>query len=165
MNIGKEIALEAKKKNICNEWFQDMLKINNIEPLCAMFFLDDNWAMEKDFPNLEILRRFKGDSDQYGLHTDFCGKLENEPQSALFGNSDAEINYTGFFAGILNIRHNSKAKIKASDYAIIVVNILDNAFVEIETSGNAKVRIFQYGNNSNVKITGNVEINKGEWKK
>lgn len=165
MEIGKELAAAAKKKKLCKPFLADMAKATDIKPLCEMYFKGDDWAMENDFPSLETLRKFKGNSDQYGLHTDFVGGLENEQQTALFGDSDAKLNYTGFFAGVLNVRHNSKANIKASDYAIIVVNILDNAFVEIETSENAKVRVFQYGNNSNFKITGNVEIKEGKFEK
>lgn len=165
MEIGKELATAAKKQKLCKPWLAEMTKATDIKPLCEMYFKGDDWAMEKDFPSLEVLRKFKGESDQYGLHTDYTGELENQKQTALFGKSDAKLNYTGFFAGVLNIRHNSKAKIKASDYAIVVVNILDNAFVEIETSDNAKVRVFQYGNNSNFKITGNVEIKEGKFGK
>lgn len=165
MKVGKEIALSAKKKGICKEWFSSMLKQGDIRPLCAMYFKGDDWAMENDFPSLETLRKFKGNSDQYGLHTDFVGGLENEQQTALFGKSEAKLNYTDFFVGTLIVRHNSKAKITASGHAFLVVNILDNAFVEIEATESAKVSVFQYGNNSNFRITGNVEIKEGKFEK
>lgn len=165
MKIGKEIALSAKKKGICKEWFSSMLKQGDIRPLCAMYFKGDDWAMENDFPSLETLRKFKGNSDQYGLHTDFVGGLENEQQTALFGDSEAKLNYNEFFAGVLIVRHNSKAKITASGNAFLVINLLDSAFVEIEATENAKVSVYQYGNKSNFIITGNVEIIEKQWQK
>ena len=164
MNVGKEIALEAKKKNICKEWFSEMTKQSDIKKLCEMYFSGDDWSMKNDFPSLDILRKFKGNSGQYGLYTDFNGSLENKKNTALFGNSEATIVYSGYFAGTLIIRHDSKAKIKISENAYLVVNILDNAFVEIEATDHAKVHVFQYGKNSNLNITGNVEVIKKEWK-
>lgn len=165
MKIGKEIALSAKKKGICKEWFSSMLKQGGIRPLCEMYFKGDDWAMENDFPSLETLRKFKGNSNQYGLHTDFVGDLENERQTALFGDSGAKLNYNGFFAGVLIVRHNSKAEITASGNAFLVINLLDSAFVEIEATDSSKVIVYQYGNKSNFRITGNVEIKEGKWEK
>ena len=165
MNIGKEIALEAKKKNICKEWFSDMLNIDNIKPLCAMFFIDDNWAMEKDFPSLEVLRRFKGESDQYGLRTDFVGDLLNPEKTALFGNSKSLINYNGFSVSTLIVRHNSECEILASGDAFINVNILDNASVNIKCYENARVFVSNYSEKSKIESFGNVEINKSNFNK
>lgn len=165
MEIGKELAIAAKKQKLCKPYLADMTKATDIKPLCEMYFKGDDWAMEKDFPALEVLRKFKGESDAYGLHTDFKGDLENQNQTALFGKSDAKLNYTDFFVGTLILRHDSKVKITASGHAFLVVNILDNAFVEIETTDNAKVSVFQYGTNSNFRITGNVEIKEGKFGK
>ena len=164
MNVGKEIALEAKKKNICKEWFSEMTKQSDIKKLCEMYFKGDDWSMKNDFPSLDILRKFKGNSDQFGLHTDFNGLLKDKKNTALFGESEVTIDYSGYFAGTLIIRHDSKAKIQISENAYLVINLLDNAFVEIEATDHAKVHVFQYGKNSNFKITGNVEVIKKEWK-
>lgn len=163
--VGKTIASEARKAKLCKPWLAEMTKAEDIKPLCEMYFKGDDWAMEKDFPSLETLRKFKGETDPHGLHTDFKGMLENQKKTALFGKSEAKLKYTDFFVGTLIVRHGSKAKISASGHAFLVVNILDNAFVEIETTDNAKVRVFQYGTNSNFRITGNVEIKEGKFGK
>lgn len=163
--VGKQLASEARKAKLCKPWLAEMIKAEDIKPLCEMYFKGDDWAMEKDFPALEVLRKFKGESDQYGLHTDFKGDLENQKQTALFGKSNAKLNYTGFFAGVLIIRHDSNAKIEVSGNAFLIVNILDHAFAEIETFDNAKVNVFQYGTTSNFKITGNVKIKEGKFGK
>lgn len=165
MEIGKELATAAKKQKLCKPYLADMTKATDIKPLCEMYFKGDDWSMEKDFPSLEVLRKFKGKSDEYGLHTDFKGDLENERQTALFGKSEAKLNYTDFFAGVLIIRHNSKAKITLSGNSYLMLNLLDSATVEIEATENAKVSVFQYGNNSNFIITGNVEIKEGKFGK
>lgn len=168
MKIGKQIALSAKKctnVKVSQSCIKRLSVMQDIEPLCKMFFEQDNWAMENDFPNLEVLQKFKRESDQYGLHTDFKGKLDNQKKTALFGKSDVKLSYADFFVGSLIVRHESKAKITASGHAFLVINLLDSAFVEIEATENAKVSVFQYGTNSNFRITGNVEIKEGKWAK
>lgn len=164
MNVGKEIALEAKKDKICQEAFSRMSKMGDIKQLCALYFEGSDWAMEKDFPRLETLKKFKGNSDQYGLFTDYKGGINNVQRVALFGKSNAEVVCDDFFAGEMVVRHDSKAKIKASGYAIVVVNILDNAFVEVEVTENAKVSIYNYSKDANFRITGNVEVKEGKFK-
>lgn len=165
MKVGKEIALEAKKKGICKEWFSDMLKLNDVKPLCEMYFRGDDWAMENDFPDLSILRKFKGNSDKYGLHTDFEGEISNQHQTALFGNSVGTLNYDGYFAGNLIVRHNSKANIVVKDNAFLIVNILDNAEVRITTYGNGKAIVYNYHSTSVVMFDGNVEVKQANFEK
>lgn len=158
MVVGKEIALEAKKKGICKEWFQDMLKKNDIKPLCDMYFVGDDWAMENDFPDVNLIRRFKGNSNKYGLHADFIGVLENPINCALFGSSDAELLYEGFFAGKLIVRHESKAKITTKGDAFLLVNALDYANVTINALENSRVKVYNYSEKSNIIFLGNVEV-------
>ncbi len=164
MKIGKEIALEAKKKNICGEWSSEMLKQNDIKPLCDMYFKGDDWAMKNDFPGVETIRRFKGNSDQHGLYVDFRGEIENKEKTALFGNSDAELQYSGYFAGKLIIRHNSIAQVRATGNAVLYVNLLDNAIIDVSAEEKAKVVIYQYGKESQFTITGNVDVKEKKWK-
>lgn len=169
--VGKEIAAAAKKCEV-KPSAACIKKINsaeNIEPLCKMFFKEDNWAMENDFPSLETLRKFKGESDEFGLHTDFKGVVGlvkgTNQQAAFFGKSNAEIECDPFTAGVVIIRHDSKVKITAKENVFLVVNLLDNAFVEVEAGENSKVTVFQYGQKSNFRITGNVEIKEGKFEK
>lgn len=169
MKVGKEIALQAKKKAICKEWFASMMKQNDIKPLCDMYFRGSDWAMENDFPSLEILRRFKGKSDNYGLHTDFVGSVGllnsvKHQSIAFFGNSIADLICEPFAVCEIIIRHNSKIKIVAEEQAYLVVNLLDAATVEIEAE-NATVKVYQYGNTSQFTVSGNVEIIEKTWQK
>lgn len=169
--VGKEIAAAAKKCEV-KPSAACIKKINsaeNIEPLCKMFFKEDNWAMENDFPSLETLRKFQGKSDEFGLHTDFKGVVGfvkgTEQQAAFFGKSNAEIQCDPFTAGVVIIRHDSKLKIKADENVFLVVNLMDKAFVEIEAGESSKIVIHQYGTDSNFRITGNVEVKEGKFNK
>lgn len=163
MRVGKEMALQAKKDGICNDAFSKMCKMVDVKELCELYFSGSDWSMKNDFPRLEILKKFKGNSEQYGLYTDYNDTINNVQRVALFGSSNVEINCDGFFAGILIVRHNSRAKIKVSGNAILNINILDNSFVEIEADDDSAVNVYQYSEHSDFKIKGNVEVKKGKF--
>lgn len=167
--VGKELAAEARKAKICKPSLADISKADDIKPLCEMYFKGSDWSMEKDFPSLETLRKFKGESDVHGLHTDFKGTVGfvsgTQQNAAFFGKTDAQLDCAPFTVGEVVIRHDSKVKITAKENVILVVNLLDNGFVEVEAGENCNVTVFQYGQKSNFRITGNVEIKEGKFEK
>lgn len=160
----QEIYKQATENNICKEWREKMKADLSFKNLCEMYFNGDDWSMEKDFPNVETLRNFKGKTEVYGLFTDYVGMPNIISKMAFFGHSDVKLNYDGFSVSQLILRHSAKAKITASEYAIVILNILDNAEVEIEAIDNSRVEVFSYGN-SNIKYTGDVRITKSSFKK
>lgn len=160
----KQVYKQAVKNNLCMEWQGRMRADLSLKNLCKMYFSGDDWSMENDFPSLNILREFKGQSDKYGLYTDFSGKKTNEQDSAYFGISNILIGYNMYSVGKVIIRHQTKAKIIAKDHAIVIVNLLDNAELEIECYDKASVVVFCY-NNHNVKSIGNVKVQTSTFKK
>ena len=165
MNIGKEIAIDAKKYGLCAEWYKKMLAVTTYKQLADMYFDGDDWSMEKDFPSLSILRQHKGSILHYGLVVDSTEKFENNFRIAFFGNSESEISYSDYAVGNVIVRHQSKVKIKASGSSKVFVNLIDEARVEIETSENASVIIYNYGPRTNYHNQGNVTVKKSSWER
>ena len=165
MNIGKEIALEAKKYGLCAEWYKKMLAVTTYKQLAEMYFDGDDWSMEKDFPSLSILRKHKGSILPYGLVVDSTEKFVNNFRIAFFGNSESEISYSDYAVGNVIVRHQSKVKIKASGNAKVFVNLIDEARVEIEATENAEVFIYNYGQQTNYSNKGNVIVKRTSWER
>lgn len=165
MKIGKEIALLAKKKNLCEPWFIDMIKQEEFEPLCEMFFKGDDWAMKNDFPDLHTLRKFNDRIQPFGLYTDFKGAVQNKEKAAVFGRSDCTFIYDDFFAGILIVRHSSITRVLVNGNAFLLINLLDDAFLQVDALENSQVVVYKYGENCTCKVTGNVQIKEGSWQK
>lgn len=164
MKLGKEIALEAKKNNLCQPWFKEMLLVNNYSKLADMYFKGDDWAMEKDFPGQNLLQKHKGGIMPYGLIIDAEKSFSNVEKLAFFGNSSVNLDYSAYSVSKLIIRHNSKANIKVKDNAILSINILDNASVDIECRDDAKVFVFAYSDSAKVKGIGNVVVKQSKFK-
>lgn len=137
------IIQQAKKDGICADWHQQMLQNPNIENLCKMFFKGDDWAIENNFPSVEMLEQFKGQTEKYGLFLDHKGKVESKDHLAFFGNSEVELEYKDFSVSVLTLRQNSKAKVVVRDYAFLIINLCDNAEVEVEKLDNSRVKMFR----------------------
>ncbi|WP_062699392.1 hypothetical protein [Chryseobacterium indologenes] len=162
MNL-QEIYIQAKQIGLshqCNERMTADLSIRN---LCEMYFDGDDWSMANDFPEVEVLREYRGKSEVFGIFTDYIGMPNNLNKAAFFGNSDIKMIYNGFSVSQIVLRHNTKAKITAAENAIVIINIIDNAEVDIECIENARVEVFQYG--GKVKSSGDVRITKSYFKK
>lgn len=162
MNL-QEIYIQAIESNICREWQEKMKGDLSLKNLCTMYFDGDDWSMSNDFPKVEVLRQFKGQSEVHGLFTDYVGMPNNLSKAAFFGNSDIKMIYNGFSVSQLVLRHDTKASITVAENAILIINILDNAEVDINCIENARVEVFQYG--GTIKSTGDVRITKTSFKK
>lgn len=162
MNL-QEIYTEAKRNGLSRECDVRMSSDLSIKNLCSMYFDGDDWSMENDFPKIDILRKFRGKSEVYGIFTDYKGMPNNLAKAAFFGDSNIQMIYNGFSVSQLVLRHNTKAKITATENSIVIINILDNAEVEITSLENARVEVFQYG--GKVKSAGDVRITKTSFKK
>ncbi|ASK29722.1 hypothetical protein CEY12_06210 [Chryseobacterium sp. T16E-39] len=159
-----EILKQAIEKNLCKPWQEKMISDSSVKNLCEMYFMGDDWSMENDFPSLNVLREFKGQSEVYGLFTDYTGMPNNLPKAAFFGNSNVQMTYTDFNVSQLILRHNTKAKVRVVDNAFVIINLLDNAELDIESFDNSRVEVFCYGN-QNIKSIGDVRIHKSSFKK
>lgn len=164
MNLGKKLAVEAMKcttVKMSPECYSEIKKFSSYNQMCSKYFADDSWAMSNDFPNINLLRQhFKGHAESYGFFVDHKGDITARNRFAVFGNSDVETIFKDYSVSVLIVRHNSKMKIKAADNTFLMVNILDSASVEIEATDSSKVIVYQYGSNSKVKQSGNVEVKK-----
>ncbi|MGL6039079.1 MAG: hypothetical protein ACRC0E_09385 [Soonwooa sp.] len=165
MNIGKEIALEAKKYALCDPWYKRMLKITQFKDLADMYFRGDDWSMKNDFPRLNTLRKYKGGVLPYQMYVDFRGVVNNISKGAFFGNTEATIEISDYEVSKLIIRHNSTVKLIAKGNAIVCINALDNAKIDIQCLENAQVTVYNYSKNANITAgVGIVNVKPSKFK-
>jgi len=165
MKIGQEIALELRKSKIeiCDEYYQNMMTFSSYAQLAMMYFKGSDWSMENDFPTVDILRKHKEGLLPCGMMTDVSETYSNRRYLAILGNSNSVLKYDAFSVAEIIIRHNSKVLIQASGNAFLVINIMDNAEIEIECIEDAKVSVYDYGQNTKIISEGNVKIIPSKW--
>lgn len=169
LKVAATILKEGRDVPFSKECKKEITGMTNFTQMAKKFFNEDNFAMTYDFPPVDMARKYKaqfygqskfvdGSGKKYGMFVDEKGTFENLYKAAFFGDSNAICNYSGFEVATLIVRHNSKVKINASDYAILFVNILDSATVEIECTDSASVTVYQYSEQSTIEKTGNVDV-------
>lgn len=157
----------AKKLGICKEWHSNMLKFGSWKNLCAMYFSGSDWSMEKDFPDEELARQIKEETAEYGILTDFEGSINLsksivEHQRAFLGNSKVTINATDFSASLIIMRHNSRLILNVSEFAYVIINVMDRAKVKIncEKEFRGVVSVYTYGENTTISAPESIIIKK-----
>lgn len=135
-----EIYKQAVKQGVCKEW-AEKIKTATIEELSKMFFLGSDWALKNNFPSVELLEKYN--AEQYGLIYNGTGLYSME-KLAFFGNSNANIVYSGFDVADVYLRHNSKVEICASGNAIVYVTICDDAEIDVNKKDESTVFVTRY---------------------
>ena len=110
-------------------------KVSDWKSLSWMFFTPQGreFCEENNFPTHAMFREMKDDVAQYGVFVD-CGDVQiaNEGNVSLIGETSAELTYSGttkVYKVIL--MHGAKARIRASNYAVILLVNIGKCEVEI----------------------------------
>jgi hypothetical protein len=146
MKLNKELALEAKKHNICEDWFNDLLHTEGKERLIEMYLDGIDFCLSNEYPSLSFIKQnFVGVMEKYGIFLDGNINSLNFRHVVALGSCEGIAEYTGFEVGQVFVKHESKLTIKASGNAFVMVDMFDQSEVEIVASENAKVCVNHYG--------------------
>lgn len=132
MNTVKEIMQSASLLGACGR----SNDVNDWKSLAWLFFTPQGreFCEENHFPSLEMFQRMKEDVSEYGVLVD-AGRVSrrNDANVGLIGDTSAELVYDdNTVVHKVILMHGAKAKIKASNYAVILLVNIGNCEVEIE---------------------------------
>lgn len=145
-NLNKELAYEAKKNGICNDWFNLLLKAESKDRLMTMYLKGIDFCLSNEYPPLSFFREHgKGIMEKYGVFLDEPIAVGNSHYVVALGTCEGEAQYTGFAVGQVFVKHDSKLTIAASENSFVMVDMFDNTEVLVKASGNAKVCVNRYG--------------------
>lgn len=148
MKLNKELALAAKKKGICEEWFTRLMETENKDALMKMYLAGIDFCLSEEYPSNEYIRRnFVGFCEAYGVFLDYHIAAANFPHVVALGRCEGEARYDGFNVGQVFAKHQSCLKVVAAGNSFVVVDVFDETTVEIEAKDNAKVCVNHYGGN------------------
>jgi uncharacterized Rmd1/YagE family protein len=145
MKLNKELAKEARAKGICAEWYESLRHTEDKHALIQMFLKGIDFCIAKEYPSPKIFKLFDGIRQQYGIFRDEQIQAENSTYVAAFGKCEGYVSYNKFSTGQVFVKHESKLSIKATGNAFVMVDIFDNAEVEVTAEDNAKICVNEYG--------------------
>ena len=119
-----------------------MLQDGSVQQLCEMWFDGSDWSTENNFPDLSVLRKFRGETEVYGLFTDHSGTVKPLNRMAFFGESDVVITIKNYAVCQIFIRGKSKVRIISDETAFVEVNMYDSA--KLVHDDRCRINIFQY---------------------
>lgn len=152
MKIGKELAIAAKRKGICKEWFNNMKLIDDKDALIEMYVKGIDFCLANDFPNNDYIRaNFAGKMESYGVHLDESLNTSNDRRVVALGRCIGRVKVDGFGVSEIFLKHESNIEVIANDNCFVMIDMFDNSKLHVIASGDAKVCINHYGGDLNTE--------------
>lgn len=159
MNIGKQIAGQAKPLNICQEWHSKLLTTKGKEELIGMYLKGIDFCIKNDFPTLEYIKaNFNGIMQDYGIFADESFVRKQPRKIVALGESTGSVTVGSFGTCEVYVRHKSKVTVNVTGDAFCMVNIYDWGEVEVIASDRAKVCIHNYNATVNYQTSGEARV-------
>lgn len=110
--------------------------VTDWKSLCWLFFSPQGreFCEESNFPSLEMFKRMKDNVHPYGVFVD-SGNINrsNDANMGVIGNTCAELTYDdNTKVHKIILMHGAKVKIRASNYAVILIVNVGGCEVEVE---------------------------------
>lgn len=147
MKIAKELAKEAKRKGICEPWYDDLKMLgDNKKAMVAMYVKGIDFCLSNDYPSNDYIRaNFKGVMEDFGVFLDDNINLVNFRRCISLGKTKGRIEVGSYGVCEVFAKHESELHIIAKDAAFVEVDIFDNATIHVHAQDRAKVHINRYG--------------------
>lgn len=131
MKTVNEIMSSASLLGACNK----SEGVSDWKSLAWLFFTPQGreFCEENNFPSLEMFQGMKENVSSYGVYVDSGSiNLSNGTSIGLVGKTSAELTYDdNTMVHKVILMHGAKAKIKASNYTVILLVNIGNCEVEI----------------------------------
>lgn len=147
--LSKELtkqALAAGAKKDCSI-YQKLQAVERRTDLVQIYLDGIDFCLSNDFPSNDYIRKnFRGAIEQHNVYLDGFAALVNPKQVVALGETSGTVKIDEYNVCQAYIKHNSKLKIKAVDHSFVMIDVFDDAGVEVQASGDAKVCVSRYGN-------------------
>lgn len=167
MKIGDKLARLAKKKGICEEWYEELKQIDNHDLLIEKYLKGIDFCISNDFPTNDFIRaNFAGKMESHGVNLDNKFKIVNMRKIVALGSSQGSIEASCYNTCEIFVKHDSMVDVTVKDKAFVVIDVFDNARVTVNASGSSRVLINKYlGANAETNVSGDAHCKVNEKNK
>ena len=147
MKLSKELARQAKKFGICQEWHSELRGLDDKKAMIEMYLKGIDFCLSYDYPNNEFIRtNFKGVMEEFGVFLDDSIDLVNVPKCVVLGQTKGSIEINNFNVSEIFVKHDSELTIIAKGDSFVMIDLFDNAIIHVHIHDRAKVCVNRYGN-------------------
>lgn len=153
-SIAKQLAKDAKKKGICDEWLDELKKLKDKREMVAMYVKGIDFCIANNFPTHDYMREnFKGIMELFGVFLNDSICLKNAKTCISNGSTSGILEYSGYGVGEVILKDTSDVVVKAYDNSFIMIDVFDSSSLVVEAYDDAKVCINQYMGLSRISIS------------
>lgn len=148
MNLTKTLAQEAKHKGICNEWYRRLKSLNphDKRAMVDMYLRGIDFCLRNEYPSNGFIKaNFGNIAHEAGIFVDEKINVLNAPKCVCLGATKGKITVMDYAVCEVFAKHDSELNIIAKGHAFVMVDIFDNAIINIHTFDSAKVCVNRYG--------------------
>jgi hypothetical protein len=121
-----------------------------------------DFCIEHGYPTLDYIRSHwsKQELMDNNIFVDCKDVICHNLKGTVIVNGDCDLTLNNDFYNVCDvyIRHNSKVKVTARQWCTVMLNVYDDAEVEVDCSEMAKVYVYRHSESSKVKSIGENEI-------
>lgn len=157
--VAKELARQAKKAGICEEWHSQLKQLTDKEAMIDMYIRGIDFCLSNDYPSNDFIRdNFKGIMEAKGIILDDEIALVNPRRCVALGDTSGRISVGGYSVCEVFAKHHARLCIIASGNAFVEVDAFDDSLLSVIASDEAKVHINRYGGAIEVEKNGNAIV-------
>lgn len=146
MKLSKELAKQAKKFDICQEWHDKLKSLDNKKAMVAMYVKGIDFCLSNDYPNNEFIRaNFKGVMEEFGVFLDDTIDLTNTKRCVALGRTKGRVEINEWSACDVFVKHDSELTIVAKGNAFVMIDLFDNAVIHLHAQDHTTVCVNKYG--------------------
>lgn len=153
MTLSKELAKQAKKKGICKEWHTRLKSMTDRQAMVEMYLHGIDFCLKNDYPGNDFIKAHFGDiAPLNGVFVDSHIDVENRPKCVCLGATFGKVKADGFNVCEIFAKHDVEINVIAADNAFVVVDVFDNAVVNVHAHDQAKVYLNKYGGDCTINV-------------
>lgn len=158
-NIINEIAKKAHKLGACQQGYRELLSATSKHDLCHSYIKNLDFCLEHNFPSNDYIRKhFKGIMEEQGIYLDDVIELHNLRMCITLGKTNGRIILSEYSVAEIYAKHQSALNIVAKDNAFVMVDVYDDAVVNVYASDRAQVCVNRHGGKITYNATGDAVV-------
>lgn len=144
--VTKHLAKAARANGICTPWLNELKTTNDKDALVDMYVRGLDFCLAHDYPSNDFIREhFKGIMEKHGVFLDDAIDLQNQCKCIALGETTGRIVADGYSVVEVWAKHQSSLNIVARDNAFVMVDVYDDAVVNVLANDRAKVCVNRHG--------------------
>lgn len=146
-SLNTVLKEQAVGLGLCDEWTREWDHDLDDYEFCDRFKRGQDFCIKHEYPSLDVIRRCF-DSASLAKFGVFVDSLESSPMRmyangtyVLLGDCSGTMRFPRWSCAVVYVRHDSRIRIEAGEFARISVRLYDNAEVEIAGNESAVINI------------------------